>query len=186
MQWRIMSTGATSNVYSSDQEHKPHQCQQWHKSHQCQHSCHVQGDGISLQSTHCGFIHFNSWKAVIKSGRKWHRAFQERMSRIKMEKKKRMKKKSDLFSLKQLLTLSPLAVCDNISCLWQEQAPFQNDIPHKTKKDTYLLQFQYWSLLNCVCSKSLAQLHLITDQRPACQPMHLVLDSMTLEDGWER
>ena len=55
-------------------------------------------------------------------------------------KEEQNERKSDLFSLKQHLTLSPLAVCDNISCLWQEQAPFQNDIPHKIKKDIYLLQ----------------------------------------------
>ena len=66
-------------------------------------------------------------------------------------------------------------------------APLQNYIPYKIKKGLTSSQIPiYWFLLNCVCSKSLAQLHLITDQRPACQPMHLVLDSMTLEDGWER
>ena len=58
-------------------------------------------------------------------------------------KEEKNENKFDLFSLKLLLTLTPLAVCDNISCLWQEQAPFQNDTPHKIEKDIYLLQFQY-------------------------------------------
>ena len=131
MQWRIMGTSATSSVYSSDQEvpimPTLMSCPRW--SIMFGLTIHL----LRLHSTQ--FL-----KGCHKIRSRMADGFSREDESDQNGKEEQNERKSDLFSLKQHLTLSPLAFCDNISCLWQEQAPFQK-INHTKLKRTSISNF---------------------------------------------